>query len=62
MEQKRGRGKKILKRDGRKLSQGVGALRGGSGTPLQTMDLPAEMNDLFRMFPKNYMIVFVIFI
>ena len=36
--EKRGRETKILKRWGRgKLGQGVGALKRGAGTPLQTM-------------------------
>ena len=35
--EQRGGDKKILKKGGGKLGQGVGALKGGAGTPLRTM-------------------------
>ena len=46
MEQKRGEGKKTLKRED-KLGQGVGALKRGAGTPLRTMDLLSISTDWF---------------
>ena len=36
-EQKRGKGKQRLLKGESKLGQGVGALKGGTGTPLRTM-------------------------
>ena len=38
VEQKRGEGKQIFKRGRGRLGQGVGALKRGTGTPLQTVE------------------------
>ena len=37
LEQKRGEGKQRFLKGGSKLGQGVGALKGGTGSPLRTM-------------------------